>query len=400
MKRYFSFLKSRKSFTLVEIIIVISILAILSTASVIIINPVEYLKKGRDTQRISDLNNLNTLITKYKFSGKRVSSLGSTSTVYISIPSSSSTCGDLGLPNLPSGWSYRCAPTSTYLNISGTGWLPVDLSGASNLSSLPIDSTNSTSSENYYSFVNLSNSTSSDYILVANNFESKDLDAGGSRDKVSTDGGLDPYAYEVGSNVKSYQGPNIALNGDFSGVSGGYSPGWDTALNHTFSPSSGFFSGYNDGVTSPTIGYHAHVSTTCGLLWDPCFEFIDENTAYGQAHRWLGTYQRWLNPASSMGWASGTIVTVKMMAKVSSTGKTLDFGLYHYSGSAYTFGSARYSNIALSSADEWQEVTKEFTIGSDWQMGDGMYVYVYIYGYFGTEGRLWVDDVKVTYRNP
>ena len=41
-------------FTLLELLIVISVLAILSVALIVVLNPAETLKKGRDSQRISD----------------------------------------------------------------------------------------------------------------------------------------------------------------------------------------------------------------------------------------------------------------------------------------------------------------------------------------------------------
>jgi len=47
-------MKTKKGFTLLELLIVIGILAILSTTVVLVINPAELLKKARDSQRISE----------------------------------------------------------------------------------------------------------------------------------------------------------------------------------------------------------------------------------------------------------------------------------------------------------------------------------------------------------
>ena len=55
----------KKGFTLLELLIVIGILAILSTTMLLVINPAEMLRKARDSQRISDLNTLKTAIGFY-----------------------------------------------------------------------------------------------------------------------------------------------------------------------------------------------------------------------------------------------------------------------------------------------------------------------------------------------
>src|SRR3990172_2771070 len=59
-------LQKRKSgFTLLELLIVITILAILTLVVVLFINPVEMLKKARDVQRMSDMAVLRTAIVLY-----------------------------------------------------------------------------------------------------------------------------------------------------------------------------------------------------------------------------------------------------------------------------------------------------------------------------------------------
>jgi prepilin-type N-terminal cleavage/methylation domain-containing protein len=55
----------KKGFTLVELLIVIGILVILSTAAVLVINPAELLKQSRDAQRLADLNAIQSAIGLY-----------------------------------------------------------------------------------------------------------------------------------------------------------------------------------------------------------------------------------------------------------------------------------------------------------------------------------------------
>ncbi|HEY4526144.1 MAG TPA: prepilin-type N-terminal cleavage/methylation domain-containing protein, partial [Candidatus Paceibacterota bacterium] len=49
----------RSSFTLIELLIVIAIVAILSTVVIITLNPAELLRQSRDSVRLSDLSLMN-----------------------------------------------------------------------------------------------------------------------------------------------------------------------------------------------------------------------------------------------------------------------------------------------------------------------------------------------------
>jgi general secretion pathway protein G len=55
-----------KGFTLIEVIIVIALVSILSTAMIMIINPVQQFKKARDAQRKSDLRQLQAALELYR----------------------------------------------------------------------------------------------------------------------------------------------------------------------------------------------------------------------------------------------------------------------------------------------------------------------------------------------
>jgi type II secretory pathway pseudopilin PulG len=381
----------------VELLLVVGIVAVLSVAVVVLINPTELLRRSRDSQRISDLKNLDTAIYKYKYSGNRIGSLGNPNTIYTSlVDANSASCADLGLPKLTSGWVYSCVTsTSTLQDVDGTGWVPVNISSNGILSSLPIDPINSASNSNYYFYAT---SATGDFVLGAYSFESIKYGIAGSNDAVSTDGGISDYAYEVGTNTTFYQSPNIIVNGNFNSLTTPYNPGWDTALNGTYTPTSGFSSGYNGGVQSPTVGYHAHATPTCGINNSGCMEYIDQNCQYGYCHRWLGNAQGWTNPGVAYGWGPGTKLSIKLMAKVDNVGKQPYFGIYHYSNSAgaYTFGSA-ITLVTLAQANKWQQITQQYTIDSDWELNSHP-AWLYIYGFVGTENKMWIDSVEVTFK--
>jgi prepilin-type N-terminal cleavage/methylation domain-containing protein len=147
--------QNSKSFTLIELLIVLAIIAILATVLILTIKPGAIFSRARDTQRINDLKNIERIIdilysTEYTFNELNYAS---TNVVYISLPDSSSTCGSWlsQLPSLPSGWSYHCSATPT--NIDGTGWIPIPFSNFPilNISQLFIDPINKP--PYYYSFV-------------------------------------------------------------------------------------------------------------------------------------------------------------------------------------------------------------------------------------------------------
>jgi len=109
---------------------------------------------------LSDMANINSSLNLFVVDSPDAS-LGTASTTYISVPDPTATstagtqCQGLGLSELPSGWTYHCAATSTYRNTDGTGWVPVNfqsMSFGSTLGTLPIDPINTTTSGNYYTY--------------------------------------------------------------------------------------------------------------------------------------------------------------------------------------------------------------------------------------------------------
>lgn len=132
-----------RAFTLIELLIVIAIIAILGSATVMVLNPVEMMKQSRDGTRIQDIENIDKGLKMALFDNPTLLDSLSASNIYVSRPSSSCPSG------APAGFTYVCNASTANLNkTDGTGWIPLALSS---VPALPIDPANSSSS--YYIFM-------------------------------------------------------------------------------------------------------------------------------------------------------------------------------------------------------------------------------------------------------
>ena len=183
------FIRFRSAFTLIELLVVIAIIAVLAVAAILTLNPVQLIRQSRDATRVADLATTKKALALYQFTN---GSLGAANTVYVSIPDSSSSCANLGLPALPAGWTYACAPSSSYRKPDGTGWIPIDLtilSTGSPIGALPIDPINTTSTNFYYTYI----ASSSIYKFTASLESQKQMNM------MAKDGGIDPALFETGT---------------------------------------------------------------------------------------------------------------------------------------------------------------------------------------------------------
>jgi len=255
LQRYFA---DGKSFTLVELLVVIGILAVLTAAVILVINPVEYLRQARDTTRMSDLDSIDKALAVLETQG--VTSFGTASTVYVSVAdNASSTCGSLGLPALPSGWSYHCVTSTNLQKTDGNGWIPVNFtqSPALSFSNLPLDPVNATSTGNYYTYTSggsweintvlESQKYRSNTILAKTNFPG--VYAKGSNLTLSpifNISGLEVYwALDEGSGTTAYDKSGHGITGSQQGTGTHYTTGKVGAY-------AGQFNGTDDGIRSNT----------------------------------------------------------------------------------------------------------------------------------------------------
>ena len=189
--------KSHKGFTLIELLITVAIVAVLMTVTVVALNPAEYLKKSRDIKRITDLTNLQ-LALQIVAADKSISmGVCDGTKIYASVPSETPLSND----NLPSGVSWVQVSQANLMKTDGTGWIPIDFNSFASkgirLPALPIDPKNSVNDYLFYTYTCNSNRQ---FVLTAW-FESQYFGPKGQDPKSKSDGGPDPYLYEVGSNL-------------------------------------------------------------------------------------------------------------------------------------------------------------------------------------------------------
>lgn len=172
------------AFTLIELLIVIAIIAILGSATVLVLNPIELMKQGRDGTRIADAENIQKSIAFTLFNNPILIDSIPATNIYLSLPSGS--CPT----NPPAGYSYVCNATAANINkIDGTGWIPLNLQ---NIAALPIDPTQGSNANYYYAFV--ADPTTKTYVITT-------LLESEKQTKVASvkDGGTDSGRFEKGN---------------------------------------------------------------------------------------------------------------------------------------------------------------------------------------------------------
>lgn len=174
--------KNNRGFTLVELLVVIAIIAILAAVVVLIINPLELMKRSRDAARMTDMANLqqaiNVAAQEATSSGVGILCFGQTG---------NPTPGTV----LCQGNSYT-DPAATRRLPNGTGWVKVDLSTQQSVSvpTLPVDPTNNATLN--YSYASDGETWEMDSVL----------ESAQQSPKMANDGGDNDAVYEVGSNLK------------------------------------------------------------------------------------------------------------------------------------------------------------------------------------------------------
>jgi prepilin-type N-terminal cleavage/methylation domain-containing protein len=169
--------KSKKGFTLVELLVVIGILAVLTAAVVVVLNPAELLAQARDTQRLADFDAMKNAVALYL--------VATTTPVFTAGPFSTSGTN---------GYSLGVATENTSYAITGAGWFQVDFSTMANpsspISALPRDPVTSATLHYVYKGDNTNKTFEVNTELESSKYTTN---------KELNDGGDSTTIYEVGT---------------------------------------------------------------------------------------------------------------------------------------------------------------------------------------------------------
>jgi prepilin-type N-terminal cleavage/methylation domain-containing protein len=311
-------MKFKKSFTLVELMIVIAIIAILSAIVIFTLNPSRLFDNFRDTRRVTDISSIHKAINFMESWNESAINYGNSNTLYISLPDTSTTCSSYTLPTLPSGYVYSCKPASTYKNADSTGWIPIDFTvtnGNRYLSSLPTDPVNDTTF--FYSYY-----PGGSYELTAllknpndNSINDEDSLTGaftlGSPNRswntpLSRDTNLvGHWKFDEGSGTIAYDSSGYGNNGTLTN-----GPTWTTLDSGETVLS---FDGINDYVITPSFGISNNngLLTICfwikSVMYETTQEFISDN-AGNPNNDYLRTYRTADNTNLTLQSATGSAI--------------------------------------------------------------------------------------------
>jgi bis(5'-nucleosidyl)-tetraphosphatase len=198
---------NRKSygFTLIEILIVISMILILFSVTTQIFKPAAYLRKTRDIKRLADLQALDVALKTY-LTATTSPNLGpankgvdeASPTIFISVPFDKEDKRSQTIVWNAKTYYFSQASSSEYFKNNGQGWLPVNLSilPYPPLFAYPVDPINSYNKKFFYSYV--FKRASSTYEINAN-LEYENYKRGGIEDKTSNDAGDNQNILEIGN---------------------------------------------------------------------------------------------------------------------------------------------------------------------------------------------------------
>lgn len=205
--------------------------------------------------------------------------------------------------------------------------------------------------------------------------------------------GYDPTKINVGTR-------NYVVNSDFRDYyeDPNGTIGWDKAKNGYIFPNQGWSNGFNPGVPSPEIGYHAHLNIE--KFGFPVLEFINRNSDINQTNRWLGMNQYFSTKRmSEIGFALGREYTISFEAMSDTVGFYVSAGFHHKYTTATGTGSGfrdYIENKTIQTANVWEKFSVTFTIDDKVLLDQDAFIYLYgANSASAPEGSAWMRNIQL-----
>lgn len=166
-------LQFEKGFTLIELLVVIAIIAVLAAVVLVLVNPLELMRRGRDATRLQDLDNISKAI-----SVGLQDNVTSISTFLCTSPATA-----------PCTATSNTGTSTDARKNDGTGWVKVNFAGlvTVTVATLPLDPTND--STYHYTYYSDGSSYELDAVLESSQYNNK----------MQGDGGDNNNVYETGT---------------------------------------------------------------------------------------------------------------------------------------------------------------------------------------------------------
>jgi type II secretory pathway pseudopilin PulG len=287
MSEKYRFNRYFRGFSFLQLVIVIGIIAVLAAVLILIIKPAEIIKRAEDNRRINDINNLRlslqTLITE-----NATTSLGNNNLIYLSLPDISASCTAWlsQLPTLPSGWSYRCADSTSITKTDGTGWLPVNFQTArtGGIRQLPLDPINKP--PYYYSYVTANNTFELTAYLAYNlnrgtsTVSGRDGGTNACLFEVGTETELSPADFETGrtgscATAVTTNTPSILWAKTYGGGRNDFAFTLATTSDNAL-----LVSGQTNSFSQASAAWVLKIATTGSIIWEKAYPFSNSSVTY------------------------------------------------------------------------------------------------------------------------